>query len=154
HAVAAHDGYVFATGGDGFAVAFPRADDAVRAAVDAQAALLAEAWPPAAELRVRMGIHTGDAAQRDGDYFGPAVNRAARVMAVAHGGQLVGSATTADIVSDHPGMPLRDLGEHRLRDLLASQRIYQVGDGRFPPLRTVDSVPSNLPTVLTDLIGR
>ena len=90
-------GYVFSTGGDGFGVAFARAGDALAAASDAQAALAAEAWPDGAPIRVRMGLHTGEVEERGGDYFGPAVNRAARLMAAAHGGQMVCSAVTAGL---------------------------------------------------------
>lgn len=148
----AHDGQVFATGGDGFAVAFPRAGDALAAAAEAQAVLEAEAWPPEAVVRVRMGIHTGEAAERDGDYFGSAVNRTARLMALAHGGQIVCTATTLGVVEDPP--PTLDLGEHRLRDLLAPVHVHQVGTELFPPLRSNALVPTNLPTPPTDLIGR
>ena len=84
-AVEAHGGYVFSTGGDGFGVAFARAGDAIAAAVGAQRALGGEAWPADAAIGVRMGLHTGEAEERGGDYFGPAVNRAARVTALAHG---------------------------------------------------------------------
>ena len=147
-----HGGYVFATGGDGFGVSFARADDAVAAAVEAQHALDAQAWPDGAALRVRMGAHTGSASERDGDYFGPPVNRAARLMAVAHGGQVVCSQTTASLVGD--ALPLVALGEHRLRDLTSAETVFQVGEGAFPPLRSVDVVPTNLPTVRTELIGR
>src|SRR5262249_58993351 len=85
--VEAHDGFVFSTGGDGFAVAFGSARSALAAAVAAQRALTGEPWPEPVELWVRMGLHTGEAEERGGDYFGPPVNRAARVMAAAHGGQ-------------------------------------------------------------------
>jgi class 3 adenylate cyclase len=91
-------GYVFATGGDGFAAAFARAGDARDAAVAAQAGLAAQEWPAAAPLRVRMGVHTGEATERDGDYFGPAVNRAARLMGAGHGGQVLVSSVTAEVV--------------------------------------------------------
>src|ERR1700694_3171322 len=93
--VEAHDGVVFATGGDGFAAAFARAGEAIACAIEVQAAVLAMDLP-----RVRMGIHTGEAVERDGDYFGPAVNRAARLMAVAHGGQVVVSGAVARLVDD------------------------------------------------------
>ena len=90
--------------------------------------------------------------ERDGDYFGPAVNRAARVMAVAHGGQIVCSRATVEVAGE--SFPVRSLGEHRLRDLGAPLELFQVGEGVFPPLRSVDVVPTNLPTVRTELIGR
>jgi predicted ATPase/class 3 adenylate cyclase len=146
-----HGGFVFSTGGDGFAVAFSRAGDALAAALEAQAALNAESWPKAAAIRVRMGLHTGEADEREGDYYGPAVNRAARLTAVAHGGQVVCSAVTAGL-ADPAG--LRSLGPHRLRDLGAPEPVFQVGGGVFPALRSVDVVPGNLPTQVTELVGR
>jgi hypothetical protein len=151
--MAARGGYVFATGGDGLAAAFARAGDAIAAALASQASLTAEPWPDRLSIRVRMGLHTGEVEERAGDYFGPAVNRAARLMAVAHGGQVVCSALTAGLV-DGGGVVLRSLGEHRLRDLASPEVIFQVGEGSFPTLRSVDTVPTNLPTVRTALIGR
>ncbi|HYL53295.1 MAG TPA: adenylate/guanylate cyclase domain-containing protein, partial [Acidimicrobiia bacterium] len=149
-AIERHAGFVFATGGDGFAVAFARAADAVGAAADAQRALQARELPA-----VRMGVHVGEAAERDGDYFGPAVNRTARLMAIAHGGQVVVSGAVAPLVD---GVELRDLGEHRLRDLSRPERVHQlVVDGlpdEFPDLRSLDTRPTNLPTQLTSFIGR
>ena len=103
-AVTAHAGFVFSHGGDGVGVAFQRAGDAVGAAVEAQRALLAETWPPGLELRVRMGLHTGEADERDGDYFGPPLNRAARLMSAAHGGQILVSATTAEMLWSATGI--------------------------------------------------
>jgi predicted ATPase len=147
-----HGGYVFATGGDGFAAAFGRAGDAVAAAVEAQAALIAEMWPEEAAIRVRMGLHTGEAFEREGDYFGPAVNRTARLMALANGGQVLCSSVTAELTQ--LDVQLYDLGEHRLRDLSAPQRVFQVGDGRFAPLRSVDAFPGNLPLQVSSFIGR
>ncbi len=147
-----HGGQVFATGGDGFAVAFGRAADAIDAACEALQALEGEQWPPGAEIRVRMGIHTGEATERDGDYFGGAVNRTARLMALAHGGQALCSGTTLGVVEDPP--PTLDLGEHRLRDLLTPVRVHQLGTRSFPPLRSSALVPSNLPEPATELIGR
>jgi class 3 adenylate cyclase len=97
-AIDAHGGFVFSTGGDGVAAAFGRAGDALSAATIAQAGLIEETWPEKAAIRVRMGVHTGEAVERDGDYFGPALNRTARLMAVAHGGQTVCSRATAALV--------------------------------------------------------
>jgi class 3 adenylate cyclase len=108
-AIDANGGYVFATGGDGFAAAFSRAADAVAAAQAAQAALA-----EGDGFAVRMGLNTGEVHERDGDYFGPAVNRTARLMAAGHGGQVLISGVTAELV---PGLVLRNLGEHLLRDL-------------------------------------
>jgi predicted ATPase/class 3 adenylate cyclase len=151
-AIEAREGYVFSTGGDGYAVAFARAGDALAAAIDAQHALAAEPWPEGTTIRVRMGVHTGEAAERNGDYFGPPVNRTARLMAIAHGGQVLCTQATAALAG--PDTSLRSLGEHRLRDLAAAEQVLQVGDGMFPSLRSVDAVPTNLPTVRTELIGR
>ena len=118
-AIEAHGGYVVKTTGDGFHAAFGTADAGVVAAVAAQRALDGEAWPLPEPLRVRMGLHTGAASLRDGDYFGSSLNRAARLMGVAHGGQVVCSQATADLARDDvaEGVTLVDLGEHRLRDL-------------------------------------
>ena len=149
-AVAHHDGFVFATGGDGFAVSFARAADAIAAAGSAQLALSAQELPP-----VRMGVHTGETEERDGDYFGNAVNRAARLMAIGHGGQVLVSQATAQLVGD---VELHDLGEHRLRDLSQPERVFQLivaGTKRdFPPLRSLDTLPTNLPVQLTTFVGR
>jgi predicted ATPase/class 3 adenylate cyclase len=159
-AVEGHGGYVFSTGGDGFAVAFARARDAVAAAVDAQSALAAEPWPEEAVILVRMGLHTGEVEERGGDYFGTAVNQAARLMGLAHGGQVVCSAVTAGLVSDTlpPEVKLIDLGDHLLRDLSRRERVFQVeapGLGaEFPPLRSPDVLPGNLPVQPTSFVGR
>ena len=144
-AIEAHGGYVFATGGDGFAAAFDRAGDALAAAADGQAAMANHR-----NLRVRMGVHSGEAAEREGDYFGPAVNRAARLMAAGHGGQVLVSASTAEIVGT---AELVDLGEHRLRDLSEPQRVYQLGSAVHPPLRSLDRYPGELPAFLTSFVG-
>ena len=151
-AISERGGYVFATGGDGFAAAFSRATDAVAAALAAQARLAGEPWPDGAHLSVRMGLHTGEASERDGDYFGPTVNRSARIQAIANGGQLLCSEVTAGLVRD--GVVLVDLGQHRLRDLSAPQRIFQVGPGAFPDLRSLDAFPGNLPLQLSSFVGR
>ncbi len=107
-----------------------------------------------------MGLHTGDAVVRDGDYYGPATNRAARVMAAAHGGQVVVSHATEEIVRDSlpDDVALVDLGEHRLPDLARPERIFQVVAAglrrEFPPLRSLDAMPGNLPGQLTSFVGR
>ncbi|MDQ1467675.1 MAG: hypothetical protein QOH10_2090, partial [Actinomycetota bacterium] len=149
-AIAAHDGFVFATGGDGFAVVFARAGDAVALAASVQVRLAAEDLP-----RVRIGVHTGEAQERDGDYFGPAVNRTARLMAIGHGGQVLVSHATVQLLA---GIELRDLGEHRLRDLLQPERVFQLvvdgTDDDFPPLQSLNTLPTNLPVQLTTFVGR
>jgi class 3 adenylate cyclase len=123
-----HEGYVFTTMGDGFAVAFQRPSEAVATAVELQETLAGEEWV-AAGLRVRMGVHTGEAVERDGDYFGPTVNRAARIMALAHGGQILMSRATADLV---PELDNFDLGEYQLRGLARPERLYQVVAAGLP----------------------
>jgi predicted ATPase len=151
-----HGGHVFATGGDGFAVAFSKCSDAIAAAVDAQRALEAESWPPECPVRVRMGLHIGEADERGGDFFGPAVNLSARLMGAAHGGQIVCSAAVADIMGRDPN--LVDLGEHRFRDVESPLHVWQVcPDGfvcLFPPLRSVNNVGTNLPRELSSFVGR
>ena len=155
-------GYVFKTVGDSFCAAFSDPSDGVEAALAAQQALAAEVWPEPVTMRVRMGLHTGVCEERDGDYYGPTVNRTARLAATAHGGQTVLSATTAELVRDSvpEGVVMRDLGEHRLKDLGRPERVFQV-DARglgteFPPLRSLDNpeLGNNLPVQLTSFIGR
>jgi hypothetical protein len=135
------------------AAAFGSASAAVVAAVAAQQSLAAEPWPTGSPLRVRMGLHTGEAEWRDGDYFGTVVNRTARLMAVGHGGQVLCSAATAGVVGDAQ-MSLTDLGEHRLRDLDRPMHVFQVGPGSFPALRSLDRLPGNLPEQVTSFVGR
>jgi predicted ATPase/class 3 adenylate cyclase len=154
-AIEMRGGYVFATGGDGFAAAFARASDALDCAASAQARLVAHEWPGAAALRIRMGVHTGEATERDGSYFGPAVNRAARLMDAGHGGQVLVSSATAQVVD--PGAVV-DLGEHRLRDLARPERVFQLRapglPTDFPPLRSSSARHGNLPRQLTSFVGR
>jgi predicted ATPase/class 3 adenylate cyclase len=159
-AVAAHDGVEVSTEGDGFFLAFVRTADAVAATVDAQRALSAEPWPADAVVRVRMGIHTGDGRlDGDGSYVGADVHRAARVAAAGHGGQVLLSETTSTLVADElpPGVGLRGLGEHRLKDLRPERICQLVIEGErteFPPIRSLDRRPNNLPTQLTSFVGR
>ena len=159
-AIDAGGGYLVKSTGDGVHAAFDRADDAMSAAVAMQQTLAREPWPEGAEVRVRIGMHTGDASARDGDYFGPAVNRAARLMAIAHGGQIVVSAATARLLADAlpAGTTLVDLGEHRLRDLSQPERVYQVSapglPSEFGALRSLENYRTNLPLRLTSLVGR
>ena len=130
------------------------------AAIAAQRALDGEAWPSPAPLRVRMGLHTGVASLRDGDYFGSSLNRAARLMGVAHGGQVVCSQATTDLARDvlAEGVDFVDLGEHRLRDLSRAERVFQVCApgllGEFAALSSVDAFPGNLPLQSSSFIGR
>jgi predicted ATPase/class 3 adenylate cyclase len=158
--VEAHDGAIVKTTGDGLHAAFATADHALAAAVDAQLALTGEVWPLPEPLRVRMGIHTGAAEERDGDYYGPAVNRAARVAAAAHGGQILVSHASEELGRDTlpSGATLIDLGEHRLRDLARAERVFQLAapglTGDFAPPRTADAYPGNLPVQLSTFVGR
>lgn len=140
--VAQHGGTVFKHTGDGMAALFASAADGVAAALTAQARL---------ELPVRMGLHTGEAMSRDGDFFGPTLNRAARVMDAGHGRQVLVSSTTAGLVTGHE---LVDLGEHLLKGLAAPEQIFQVGHGDFPELRTPRPTVGNLPVELSTFIGR
>ena len=142
---------VFATGGDGFAAAFSDATDAGGAAKESQALLDAEEWPGSLVVRVRMGLHTGQAVERGGDYFGPVVNRAARVMSCGHGGQVLLTATTMQLLGEVEAV---DLGEHRLKDLMEAERLFQLGVGEFPELRSLRAARNNLPVQRTELLGR
>jgi predicted ATPase/class 3 adenylate cyclase/tetratricopeptide (TPR) repeat protein len=159
-AVGSHGGHVIKGTGDGLHAVFATADSAVGAAVAAQQALAAEPWGPTGPLRVRMSVHTGVADQRGDDYFGAALNRAARLTSVAHPGQVLCTQATADLVRDSlpPPSGLTELGHHRLRDLSRPEVVFQVQHpdlpADFPPLRTLDAFPGNLPTERTPLIGR
>jgi class 3 adenylate cyclase len=123
-----HGGYVFKTVGDAFCAAFSTAPDALEASVEAQRQLLEEQWPETARLRARMALHTGATEERYGDYFGPPVNRVARLLSAAHGGQVLLSAATHEMVRDQlpAGMSLAELGEHRLKDLFRPERVFQL----------------------------
>lgn len=159
-AVAATRGYEVSTTGDGFFVAFTRARDAVVACVDAQRALAAHVWPDSVAVRVRMGVHTGEPALVGDTYLGIDVHRAARVAAAAHGGQVLLSDATRILVGDDlpADCTLRDLGRHRLKDLSESIRLHQlVAPGladAFPPPRSIEGQPTNLPRLLTSFVGR
>jgi class 3 adenylate cyclase len=158
-AVAEHGGQEFGTEGDAHFFVFRGAASAVRAAVQAQRWLAAYRWPPEAAIRVRMGLHTGEPAVRDGDYVGVELNRVARITAAGHGGQILVSQVTRDGAKpDLPEIGFTDLGLHRLKDLLDPVRIYQVqADGlgqSFPAIRTIDTRPRRLPAQLTSFIGR
>ena len=159
-ALEAHGGYVFKTVGDAFCAAFAMAGEAVTAALEAQQALAAEDFSGVGGLRVRMAVHTGIADERDGDYFGPTVNRVARLLAVGHGGQVLVSGAAAELLqSDLPAQSgLRDLGEHRLKDLARPEHVYQLVASdlpqEFPPLRSLDVLPNNLPLQATSFVGR
>jgi predicted ATPase/class 3 adenylate cyclase/Tfp pilus assembly protein PilF len=158
--VLAHRGKLFKSMGDAFCCAFEDAADATRATIAAQIELGRQTWPASTgALRVRMGLHTGAATYDENDYFGSALNRVARIMSSAHGGQIVVSAATVAVLGVPPeGVAFRDLGVKRLKDLDQPERLYQiVAEGlstQFPPLRTLDEHPNNLPTQLSSFVGR
>src|ERR1700674_1031620 len=159
-----HSGFVVRSEGDSFFAVFTSPSEAVAATAEMQRRLHETAWPHEASVRVRMGLHTGEArpasAASGVDYVGFEVSRAARIAAAAHGGQVLISDTTESLVRDGlaPGLTLRELGEHRFKDLVRPQRVYQLLiDGlpeSFPPLRSLDSTPNNLPTQTTSFVGR
>src|SRR5215204_2595194 len=160
-AIEGHGGFVFKTVGDAFCAAFATALDALESALAAQRALLSEHWGEEIDaLRARMALHTGTADERNGDYFGPAVNRVARLLSAGHGGQVLLSLATQELVRDQlpTGAWLRDLGKRRLKDLSRPERVFQLAapdlPPDFPPLRTLESFPNNLPLQHTLLIGR
>ena len=156
-AVASRQGHIFSTAGDAYAVAFESVGDAIAAATRVQLDLLDAEWP-GPQLKVRMGIHTGAAEERDGDYFGPVLNRAARIMSAAHGGQILLSSATADTADMGPGASLKDLGIHRLKDLEEPEHVFEVRHKDLPvittPISTVDVRRHNLPDYLTTFVGR
>jgi predicted ATPase/class 3 adenylate cyclase len=159
HAIRDAGGIDLRTEGDAFFAVFQSAPAAVAAVAAAQRALAAHPWPEDAQVRVRMGLHTGEGAVGGDDYVGLDVHRAARIAATGHGGQVLVSSTTAELVGGGlpDGMDLRDLGEHRLKDLARPERIFQLTvDGlpaEFPPIRSLET-PTNLPVQRTSFVGR
>ncbi len=153
-------GHELRTEGDSFFCVFASAVDACQAAAAAQRGFAEHAWPDGAAIRVRIGLHTGEAPLMGNEYIGLDVHHAARIAGAAHGGQVLVSDTTRSIVQDSlpPELTLKDLGVHRLKDLARSERVFQlVIEGlpsAFPALRTLDATPNNLPTQLTSFIGR
>ena len=158
--IARHGGIEVSTEGDAFFAVFGSALDAVTAAAEAQRGLAAIPGLEPAIVRVRMGLHTGEGRLGGDDYVGLDVHRAARIAAAGHGGQvLLSDATGALVARDLPeGVTLRDLGEHRLKDLPAAERIWQLDiaglQQEFGALRSIDARPNNLPVSATQLIGR
>lgn len=155
-----HAGHEVDVQGDMVFAAFPRAKDAVSTAIDVQRAIAGYVWLEGAVLRVRMGLHTGEPVSTETGYVGVDVHRTARICAIGHGGQVLLSETTRVLVEDDlpPGTTLRDLGAHRLKDLAHPQRLFQVIvtdlAADFPPLKSLGSLPNNLPIQLTSFIGR
>lgn len=154
-----HGGYVFSTAGDSFAAAFQAASNGVAAAFLAQSDLVRESRS-GFDLAVRMAVHTGEAEERDGNYFGQTLNRGARLLAAGHGGQILVSLATGELITHRlpDGAELIDLGEYRLRDMSRPERIFQLVHSElardFPPLATFGLVPNNLPIQLTSFVGR
>ena len=154
-----HGAYVFFTAGDSFGAAFSTVQGAMDAAVQAQFAIALEVWGET-PIRVRMGIHSGEAEERDGNYFGPVVNETARLMATAHGGQILASAETIGAAGGAlpDGVECLDLGVLRLRDvdhpLTVVQLTHPDMEVTFPPLRGLAETPHNLPQQLTSFVGR
>ena len=159
-AVVRSDGRIVKITGDGVMAVFSSAADGVKACLEAQRALQDEAWGETGALRVRMGMHAGEAQSRAGDFYGPPVNRAARIMAAAHGGQVLLSAFAAELAQKElpAEIALRDLGEHRLKDLFQPEHILQLVHpaltSEFPPLATLSHRPNNLPTQTSEFLGR
>ena len=153
-----HGGVEVATEGDSFFVVFPSATESVAAAADGQRAISAEAWPDGVELRVRMGLHTGEGALGGDNYVGLDIHRAARIAGAANGGQVLVSTATRELAvhSMPPDVTLRDLGPQRLKDLPEPERVWQLViaglPSEFPPLRTIS--PTNLPPERTSFVGR
>jgi predicted ATPase/class 3 adenylate cyclase len=159
-AIRLHGGHVFTSVGDGICAAFVLPRDALLAALQVQRSLHSEEWGEVGALQVRMALHTGAVQERDGNYFGPALSKIARLLSAGHGGQILLSLTAQELVKDSlpEGISLRDMGERRLKDLSRPEQIFQVVapdlPSDFPPLNTLDARPNNLPAQPTPIIGR
>lgn len=159
-AIEAHEGFIFKTIGDAVCAAFDRVTDAVRAMLASQNELHRAQWPKDTPIRVRMGLHSGSAEEHNGDYLGPTVNYAARLMSAAHGGQLLVSQAAQALIGESltQDATLRDMGQIRLKDLPRPVRVFQlVHPGlprEFPPLRGLESTPNNLPHPVSSFVGR
>jgi len=151
NSIESNAGYVFSLAGDQFVAAFHSVADALGAADATQASIDEECWPEHTRIRIRIGIHVGVAEERDNDYFGQVLNRTARIVSAAHGGQTLLSSAAAELVDT---TDLVDLGAHRLKDLGAAEHLWQRGDLSFPALRTLHSGRHNLPVERTELVGR
>jgi predicted ATPase/class 3 adenylate cyclase len=159
-AIEASAGTIVKTTGDGMMAVFPTAADGIAASIDAQRDLAAATWAETGPLRVRMGLHAGEADRRGDDYFGPTINRTARIMSAGHGGQVLLSASAAALAADRlpDGAGLRDLGEYRLKDLGRPERVFQLVhpslESNFPPLTTLDHGAAGLPIEAAPFVGR
>src|SRR5262245_30425507 len=153
-AINANHGRVFKHTGDGMCAVFAAPADAAGAALAVQSALATAGAAVVGPLRVRIALHTGEARERGGDFYGPSLNRCARLLEIAHGGQVLLSASAASLVGE--GLSLVDLGQHRLRDLQQYERVWQLGGlrGDFPPLRSLDAFAHNLPVQRSSFVGR
>ena len=158
--LAAHSGVEVSTEGDSFFAVFRETPDGIASAVEIQRALAEHSWPEGSDVRVRMGMHTGRGELGGDNYLGIDVNRAARIAGASHGGQIIVSAATETLARHHlaGGVSLRDMGEHGLKDIDGPERLYQVDiEGHstdFPPLRTLDARPNNLPVHSNAFVGR
>ena len=161
-AIASNHGHIIKTTGDGVHAVFEKAIDAVHATLETQRRLQSSrSQNPAASIhiKVRMGLHTGEAELHAGDYYGQSLNRAARIMSTGHGGQILLSAITAELAREHlaADLTLLDLGEHQLRDLIRPEHIFQLNTPElindFPALKSLTTLPNNLPHQLTSFIG-
>lgn len=161
-AMEAHGGTIVKSRGEGdshFCV-FRSAVDAVAAACELQISLSEHTWPGGIQVKLRVAVHTGEAQMRDGDYYGGALSRCARLRSIAHGGQTLLSGAAYELTQDSlpPGVVIHDLGAHRLKDLERSEHVYQITPhgvaAAFPPLRSLNALPNNLPQQLTSFIGR
>lgn len=150
-AVESAGGRVFKHTGDGMIAVFDDADDAASGALSAVDALSTASWAETGELQVRVSVHAGAASDRDGDFFGSAVNKVARINGVGHGGQVLVSDVARQLMREPAGV---DLGVHQLRDLSEPVRLWQLDDGTYPPLRTLKAARHNLPVMSTEFIGR
>ena len=153
-------GRVFKTVGDGFFACFPTVAGALEAALAAQRSLAAEGWDTDRPIKVRMALHAGHAEVRDGDFFGPTINRLARLLAIGHGGQILLSETAAALSREGmpAGLALREMGRHRLKDLDQAEAVSMLAhpelEAEFLPLKSLDALPNNLPRQLTNFVGR
>ncbi len=153
-------GEVFKTAGDAFFATFPTTALAVEAALDAQLSILAEPWPASTPISVRMAVHIGVVESREGDFFGPAMNRIARLLSSGHGSQTLLTQAAHELVRDSlpDDASLDELGDYRLRDLARPERVYQLDHPGlptdFPILKTLDTLPNNLPLQLSSFVGR
>ena len=159
-AIEENGGWVFKTVGDAFCAAFHTAMDCINSVIAIQTAINAEEWDLPEQIKVRMSIHTGEAVERNNDYYGPALNRVARLEALAYGGQVLMSLVTAELIRDMlpPPASLKYLGKHRLKDLTRPEGVYQLTypglPEDFPPVKSLDSHPHNLPVQPGLLVGR